>query len=219
MKKIIITGISIFLFFSTVGILINLHINSTTEEYIYHDPQKIPESYTALVLGAAVYRSGRPSGVLTDRLEKAIELYKKNIIKRILVSGDHGKKYYDEVNNMEKFLLSRGIPKKNLFLDHAGFNTYNSIERAKEIFQVRDMIIVTQEFHQPRSVYIARKKGIKAFGYIADERDYPKILFFRVREYFARIKSYFEVMLNLEAKFYGPEIPITGDSGLSRDQK
>ncbi len=217
MKKKIQSLFIIIIIFAVIGIAINFHIDYFTNEDIYNSTTDIPSAYTALILGAGVYKSGRPSAILKDRLLTAIDLYKKKKVKRLLVSGDHGKKYYDEVNNMKKFLLEKGIPKKDMFLDHAGFNTYNSIVRAKGIFQVKDLIIVTQEFHLPRAVYIAGKIGLKPMGLKADIQDYPKLNYFKMREYLAKIKSFFEVLLNINPRFKGPEIPITGDSGLSWD--
>ena len=211
-KKVIIfalLGMVIYLF------LIPELMGITTEKYIKKDCSKLPGTYTALVLGAQVYKSGNPSAILKDRLLKAMELYRKNIVKRFLLSGDHGSKYYDEVNNMKKFLLKNGVKGEDIFLDHAGFNTYSSIVRAKEVFVVTNLIIVTQEFHLPRAVYIARKKGMDAYGYIADRRQYTGMKYYKVREYFARIKSRFEVLFNVKPKYLGEEIPITGKSKLS----
>ncbi len=207
----------IFIIFNLIGVAINFHIDYLAKENIHNSATGMPSAYTALILGAGVYKSGKPSAILKDRLLKAIELYKNKKVKRLLVSGDHGKKYYDEVNNMKKFLLEKGIPKKDMFLDHAGFNTYNSIMRAKDIFQVKNLIIVTQEFHLPRALYIAGKIGLKPKGLKADIQNYPKLNYFKMREFLAKIKSFFEVLLNINPRFQGPEIPITGDSGLSWD--
>ena len=147
--KIILGIIGIILL---IGILINVYIESVTKKHIYSDINNVPKSYTGLVLGAFVSERGTPSYVLRQRLDKAVELYKAGKIERILVSGDHGKKNYDEVNGMKEYLLKNGIPLKDIFLDHAGFDTYSSMVRAKEIFEVDSVIIITQKFHLPRSV-------------------------------------------------------------------
>lgn len=197
--------------------VINWHINSYSEDYIYEKTDSIPKCYTALVLGAFVYNNGNPSGILRDRLDKGIELYTKKKINRFLLSGDHGTFKYDEVNNMKEYLLNKGVSTKDIFLDHAGFDTYNSAVRAKEIFNVENVIIVTQEFHLARAVYIARKKGLNAFGAIADKLKYPSLPYLKKREWLARIKAFIEVVTNRDPKFLGPKIPITGDSRLSYD--
>ncbi len=185
------------------------------KKYIYKESHKIPGTYTALVLGAKIHKNGTPSKVLQDRLSSALELYKKGIVKRFLLSGDHSRKRYNEVGEMKKYLLKNGVKSEDLFLDHTGFNTYSSIVRAKEIFLVTNLIIVTQKFHLPRAVYIARKKEMLAYGHIADRRNYPEMKYYVLREYFARIKSFVEVLFNLKPKFLGEQIPITGNSKLS----
>ena len=164
-----------------------------------------------------VYHSGYPSDYLKDRMDVAIELYKNKKVKRFLLSGDHGRKNYDEVNNMKKYLIDNGINTEDIFLDHAGFDTYNTMVRAKEIFQVTDAIIVTQEFHLSRAVYLARSKGITAFGIKADKRSYAAISKLKIRETIANVKAFIEVLINKSPKFLGSKIPITGNSKLSYD--
>ncbi len=212
-KKIFITGISSLLLL----VIINIYINNYSKEYIFKNPQKLKKSYTVLVLGAYVYRDGTLSAVLKDRALKALELYKNKTVSKILLSGDHGKKNYDEVNHMKNFLLKRGVPASDIFMDHAGFNTYNSIVRAKKIFLTKNLIIVTQKFHLPRAIYIARKKGLNAYGYIADRRIYLNNSYNKFREFFANIKAFIHVGINKSPKFLGPKIPITGDSKKSWD--
>ncbi len=213
LKAILILITIISFFISLVPFYISFRMN----KYIISAIADVPGSYTALVPGAMVYGSGRPSPILKDRLESALELYQNGIVKKILVSGDHGKKYYDEVNGMKKYLLQNGVDTADLFLDHAGFNTYNSIVRAKKVFDVKDVIISTQKYHLPRALFIARGKGINAYGYIADRRKYPQMNRYKKREYLARIKSFFEVKFFIKPKYLGNVIPITGDSRKSWD--
>lgn len=212
--KILLVILILFsLFILTMPFLLGISMN----KYIISNISDVPGSYTALVPGALVYNSGNPSPVLKDRLKSALDLYNKGIVKRILVSGDHGTKNYDEVNGMKRYLLRNGVDSSDIFLDHAGFNTYNSIVRAKKIFNVENMIITTQKYHLPRALFIARKKKINAYGYIADKRKYPLIRHYKRREYLARIKSYFEVKFFIPPKYLGKMIPITGDSRISWD--
>jgi SanA protein len=187
------------------------------KKFIFSSPTKLPNSYTCLILGAKVYKSGYPSVMLADRLKKGVELYKKGKVKRFLLSGDHGQKKYDEVNSMRKFLQKQGIPGNDIFLDHAGFNTYNSVARAKHIFEVSDVIIVTQKYHLSRAIFLARSLGLNAFGCVADKNIYPKMRKYKRREYLASFKAIFEAIFHPQPKYLGSIIPITGSSKLSWD--
>ena len=216
-KKII----KIVLFLLFVGIIVivtvNIHIKYSTKNFIISTNSKIPVKYTCIVLGAFVGEDGKPSTVLADRLNTALELYHIGKVKRFLLTGDHSRKTYDEVNNMKAYLHKQGVPFCDIFLDHAGFDTYNSMVRAKEIFQVNDAIIVTQEFHINRAVYIARKKGIDAYGFAAPMSNTKALYYLKFRESIARFKAFGEVLINRKPHFLGPQIPITGDSRLSYD--
>lgn len=207
----------IFCFLFSAFVLINLKVIINSKNYIYTDAKDAPYRYTGLVLGASVFSSGKPSTILADRLNKTIELYVEKRISRILVSGDHGTKDYDEVNNMKKYLVERGVPDSVIFTDHAGFDTYNSITRAKLIFGVDSLIIITQEFHLKRAIYIARQKGLIADGYIADTRRYASMPYLMLRESFANIKAFMEVAIKKDPVFFGEKIPIKGDSKKSHD--
>jgi SanA protein len=204
---------SIFL----VVLIVNVFIIWKSSRFIYKNANDVPSSYTALVLGALVSKSGYLSDFLQDRMDMALELYRAKKIKRFLLSGDHGHVDYDEVNNMKNYLIDKGVDTKDIFLDHAGFDTYNSMVRAKEIFEINDVIIVTQKFHLSRAVYIARCKGLNAYGMIADKRNYTSIKRLKLREVLANIKAFGEILFNREPKFLGDKIPITGDSKLSYD--
>ena len=212
--KIILGIIGIILL---IGILINVYIESVTKKHIYSDINNVPKSYTGLVLGAFVSERGTPSYVLRQRLDKAVELYKAGKIERILVSGDHGKKNYDEVNGMKEYLLKNGIPLKDIFLDHAGFDTYSSMVRAKEIFEVDSVIIITQKFHLPRSVYIARKKGLNAHGVVANTDNKYENLYNKGRDKISRVKAFFDVALGRKPKYLGEKIPIKGNNQKTLD--
>ena len=198
-------------------LIINIIVISKSRKFIYSEISNVPECYTALVLGAHVSESGYLSDFLQDRLDVAIELYKNGKIKRFLLSGDHGQSNYDEVNSMKHYLLNQGIDSNDVFLDHAGFDTYSSIVRAKEIFEVDKAIIVTQEFHLPRAIFLARSKGIDAYGIKADKRIYSSIKHSRIREIFANIKAVAELFIDKRPRFLGAKIPITGNSKLSYD--
>jgi len=216
-KKIFRIGLLSLIIAGIVYFAVNKYIHHISKKYIYTSLENIPAKYTCIVLGAHVGNDGTPSSVLADRLDAALELYRYGKIKRFLLTGDHGRKNYDEVNNMKRYLMEKEVPQKDIFLDHAGFDTYNSMVRAKEIFLVKEAIIVTQEFHLSRSIYIAQKKGIDVCGYAAfiDKTTYLNYLEFR--ESIANLKAFWEMLINRKPKFGGTKIPITGDSRLSYD--
>ncbi len=216
-KKIIKIGFVFFLLGIVFILLLDTYIQKSTKESIYIKSTDIPKAYTCLILGAKVYNNGKPSVILKDRLDAGLELYQKHKINRFLLSGDHGTKKYDEVNTMKNYLLNKGVPLKDIFLDHAGFDTYNSLLRAKQIFNITDLTIVTQKFHLKRSLFLANKIGLKANGFIADKHIYPFAKRMNFREKLANIKAFFEVSIHRKPKFLGNKIPITGDSSKSFD--
>jgi SanA protein len=197
---------------------INIYINRVSSNSLFTKVSELPSAYTALVLGAHVSKEGVPSSFLHDRLETAWLLYQQKKVKRLLLSGDHGTIGYDEVNNMRNYLLEKGVDTRDIFLDHAGFDTYNSIVRARDIFGVNEMIVVSQEFHLPRALYIANGKKVKAYGIVADQSDYGSLRYLKFRERIACLKAFIEVLINKEPKFRGEKIPITGDSRKSYDR-
>lgn len=170
-----------------------------------------------IVLGAKVYNDEILSQIYHDRIQTALELYRNGNTEKILISGDHGQKEYDEVNAAKDFLLGHGVPGDDIFLDHAGFDTYDSMYRARAVFDVKDAIIVTQAFHLPRAIYIARKLGIDVYGVSADKMLYSDAIWNNIRESLARVKAIIDVMLHSKPKYLGEMIPITGDGRLSWD--
>lgn len=181
--------------------------------------ESCPQAETAIILGARVYPNGTLSPVLADRVTTGIELYRQGKVKKLLLTGDHGQTTYDEVNHMRQFAMERGVPEKDIFMDHAGFSTYDSMYRARDIFVVSKAIIVTQEFHLPRALYIARTLGIEAFGVKADKRQYVGENYLQFREILARTKASAQIMLGMKPKYLGPEIPISGDGRATKDSK
>jgi SanA protein len=180
------------------------------------DVAKVPHAQAALVLGAQVYRDGRPSIMLTDRINAAAELYKAGRVDKVLLSGDHGRKTYDEVGTMRRILLAQGIPAQDIFTDHAGFDTWDSAQRARRVFDVQSAVVVTQKFHMARALYDARRAGLKATGYAADRRDYGTVMRrLEVREAAARVKTLGDAITGANPHFLGTEIPITGDGRVS----
>lgn len=197
---------------------INNYVRETGSRYIT-EPEQAPEADAILVLGAYVSPDGTVSDVLNDRLAVGYELYEQGKAPKIIVSGDHGRKDYDEVNAMKDFLSSKNVPEEDVFMDHAGFSTYESIYRARDIFQVKKLIIVTQEYHLMRAVFIARELGLEAYGVISDKRNYYYMSQYQLREIAARNKDFFLAkILKPEPTFLGEEIPVSGD-GRATDDK
>lgn len=216
MKLIKIIVILIF-----IGILIILGIN----EYIKYSvkdkiitEKDIAEDYNvALVLGAGL-KNGKPSPVLKDRLDTALMLYKNNKVSKIIVSGDHGNKNYDEVNVMKNYLKNEGVLSEDIFMDHAGFSTYDSIYRLREIFNVKKVIIVTQKYHLYRSLYIAKKLEIDAEGISATKRHYAGELKFVLREVIARDKDFVKTIFKPKSKYLGDAISVFGNGDITNDK-
>lgn len=184
-------------------------------------PTEVPKADAILVLGAYVTPNGTVSPMLNDRLTVAQELYQKGIADKLIVSGDHGRKDYDEVNTMKKFLMDRGISDQDIFMDHAGFSTYESLYRARDIFQARKIIIVTQEYHLKRAVFIARELGIEAYGVNSDLHDYGQVMVqYEVREIAARNKDFLMAkIIKPKPTFLGDAIPVFGDGRATNDKK
>ena len=147
---------------------VNLTIHKETRSYIYNDAASAPNAQVVLIPGAAILINGGLSPIFTDRVNTAIQLYEAKKVSKILVSGDNSTVSHNEVNPVRKYLLAKGIPDEDIFLDHAGFDTYSSMYRARDVFGVISMIIATQSFHLPRAVFIARHLGMNAFGINAD---------------------------------------------------
>lgn len=165
----------------------------------------------ALVLGAGVKDDGSPSDVLRDRLDVALSLYRAGRVDRILVSGDHRARSYDEPNAMRRYLEANGVPPEAIFMDHAGFDTYSSVWRAKHVFRAERVIVVTQDFHLPRALYVARSLGMAAEGASADRRVYRSIAWLHVRETVSRTKAVLDVAIARRPRHEGPPIDLHGD--------
>lgn len=191
---------------SAVIFLVNLLIYATTSSYIYKNVADVPKAQTAIILGAGIYSDGTLSSILKNRVDKAIELYKEKKISKILVSGDNSTIEHNEVNPVRNYLLRKGIPSEDIFLDHAGFDTYSTMYRARDIFKVSSVIIATQSFHLPRAVFIARNLGMEAYGIRADERNVHIKNY--IREIFANEKAVFDLVFHTKPKFLGKAIPI-----------
>jgi SanA protein len=220
-KKLLLTILFVFLivviFCVTAIFLMNWVVYKTYKPYICQI-EKAPLTQTAIVLGCLVYYDGTPCDMLIDRVKTGVNLYKTGKVKKILLTGDHGRTNYDEVNSMRRLTQKLGVPPQDIFMDHAGFNTYESMYRARDVFKVKSALIVTQDFHLDRALYIARKLGIEAYGISADRAQYWEIQYNWQREIPARVKAFIWVNITHPLpKFLGPVIPIEGDGRATRD--
>ena len=205
-----------FLFAILLPLGISIYLcASVKDQIITLDEAAKLDADAILVLGARVWDNGSPSGVLEDRLDTGISAYQAGVSDRLLMSGDHGQDDYDEVNAMKDYALEQGIPSESIFMDHAGFSTYESVYRARDIFQVKTVLIVTQEYHLYRALYIARALGLNAYGVAADRSVYSGIVGFEAREILARVKDFFYTLIQPLPTYLGDVIPITGDGNVT----
>ena len=171
-----------------------------------------------IVLGCRV-NGETPSPMLSDRLLRGIELYDMDAAPKLLMSGDHGRTNYDEVNAMKQFAIDRGVPSEDVFMDHAGFSTYETMYRAKEVFAAKRVLIVTQSYHLYRAVYIAEKLGLEAYGVSSDLQSYVRQDYYDFREILARDKDFVKTIFKPEPTYLGEVIPISGSGDLTNDKE
>jgi SanA protein len=219
-RKIIIFGFMTTIIMAAIILSVNEYVQQAGLKYI-SEAENTPEADAILILGARVYPDGNVSLMLYDRLTTGYELYKKSLAPKIIVSGDHGRKEYDEVNAMKSFLEEKDVPAEDIFMDHAGFSTYESLYRARDIFQVKKVLIVTQEFHLPRAVFIARELGLDAYGVVADKHIYHNVMLrSELREIAARNKDFLTAkVIKPLPKYLGEVIPVTGDGRVTDDRQ
>jgi SanA protein len=187
----------------------NIIISSTAEGQTYTDTDTIPANRVGLVLGTSNrLTNGSPNPYYTYRIDATIALYKARKIEFVLVSGDNGSIYYNEPNTIKKDLINGGIPEHVIFLDYAGFRTLDSMFRAKFVFGLDKVTVISQKFHNERAIYIAKQKGLKAIGFNAQDISTSQGLKVQIREYLARVKVFIDMVLNTQPKFYGATIEI-----------
>lgn len=217
MNKVIKYIIILVIVIIAVIVLINFYVKIITKKQIVQEEEITENVDCILVLGAGIW-GDKPSPMLEDRLLQAISLYNNNVSSKIIMSGDHGKQDYDEVNIMKQFAIEKGIPSENIFMDHAGFSSYESIYRAKEIFGAKKIIIVTQKYHLYRALYIANKLGIEARGVGADPRQYAGATYREFREILARNKDFVKCIFKPEPTYLGETIPVSGNGDITNDK-
>ena len=221
MLKILI--IIILILCALIGIMmlsINFYVVNKTKSKIVTEKQakELENVDCILVLGAGIW-GDKPSPMLEDRLLQGITLYNNQTSSKIIMSGDHGKEEYDEVNVMKDFAIEKGVKSEDIFMDHAGFSTYDSVYRAKEIFKAQKIIIVTQKYHLHRALYVAEKLGIEAYGVASDPREFRGQVVRELRDVLARDKDFFKCIIKPEPTYLGDTIPVSGNGDATNDKK
>ncbi len=216
--KILKYFLNLFLIIGIIIIGMNLFMVLSTNHQILTQTDQLEgeEIDCILVLGAGI-RGNFPSPMLEDRLLSSISLYEQKRSPKILVSGDHMNKNYDEVNVMKDYLIGHKIPSQDIFMDHAGISTYDSIYRAKKIFGVKKMMIVTQKYHLYRALYIANALDIDAYGIASNPREYSNQSKREIREILARTKDFLKVLFKPTSKYLGEPIDITQNGDITND--
>ena len=216
-KRIVLILIILLVLIALSILGLNLWVTLHAKKNIVSSSQELTRNYDCILILGAGLKNGQASPMLTDRLEKGIELYKQGKAPKLLMSGDHGQEQYDEVNAMKKTAVEAGIPSSDVFMDHAGFSTYDSMYRAKEVFRAKRVIIVTQRYHLYRALYIAEQIGLEAWGVAAEDVAYAGQSGREVREMLARIKDIGYCMIKPEPTYLGEAIPVTGNGDQTND--
>ena len=191
-------------------------IKKTESNIVTLEEAELSDVDCAVILGAGV-REGKPTPMLRDRLLVGIDLYKSGAVKKLIMSGDHGREEYDEVNAMKAYANELDVPSDDIFMDHAGFSTYETIYRAREIFEADSIIIVSPEYHLYRALYIAERLGLKAVGVAADLNTYRGQTRRDLREILARDKDFFKCIIKPKPTYLGDKIPVSGNGNLTND--
>lgn len=206
MNRYVRVGILVILVGALVALLIPIVIRVLVSPYLYSSEASLPVAEVAIVLGASV-QGNEPSPILAERANAAIQLFEDGKVSKILVTGDNATTKYDEVNPVQRYLLAAGIPPQDIFLDHAGFDTYSSMYRAKSVFDASSVVIVTQDFHLPRAVFTARMLGLQAYGYDAGQGS----IWDYAREIPASVKALWDIATRRMPEYLGTPYPLTGD--------
>ena len=215
--------VMILLCLALVGVIalcsINGYVKSVAKERILtvEETATLEDVDCIIVLGCQVRDDGTLSHMLRDRLMRGLEVYHAGATPKLLMSGDHGRKEYDEVNAMKQYAIENGVPSEHVFMDHAGFSTYETVYRAKEIFEADKVIIITQEYHLYRALYIADKLGLEAYGVSADLNKYVGQSMRDFREILARCKDWAMCIFKPEPTYLGESIPVNGNGDVTND--
>lgn len=198
---------------------IDLHVRLTAKAFFLTEQEasQVEDADCILVLGCGVRPDGTPSLMLQDRLNTGVRLYERQAAPKLLMSGDHSQVNYDEVNAMKAWAVEAEVPSEDVFMDHAGFSTYESMYRARDVFHAEKVIIVSQKYHLYRAVYDARRLGLEAWGVPAEDIAYYGQAYREAREVLARCKDFVYCLFRPLPTFLGDPIPVSGDGNLTND--
>lgn len=191
-------AVAVLLLISLLPVMAAIYVRQVTAQWRYESPQQVPNQRVAIVFGAGVWADGTPTPMLADRIQAAVTLYRLGRVQKLLMTGDNSTIYYDEVTTMKRYAMDLGVPEQDITLDYAGFSTYESCYRAREIFGIRAAVLVTQRFHLPRAVYTCRQMGIAAIGLATPDWEvygHKLMRYYNTRELLAVIKALIEVHL------------------------
>lgn len=216
-RIVLISFSSIIALFLLVLAVLNAYVIGYSDDYIlaFDSAIELNDIDCIIVLGAGIRPDGTMSAVLEERVRIGAELYISNVSDRILVSGDHSREDYNEVGAMKDYLVSLNIDPNIVFTDHAGFDTYDTMYRARDIFLAKRVLIVTQTFHMSRAIFIARELGLEAYGVVSDAENRYFRLKTEIREIFGRAKYVFDALFEPKPYFLGESIPIWGKASAS----
>lgn len=229
--KLFLVALAIVLLIAMASVFINYNVKQNTEDDIAYKVigeveidattrQELIEfeADCVLVLGAGIKDANTPSPMLRDRLDVGIELYKQGIAPKLLLTGDNGQLEHNEIHVMLNYVKDAGVPEEDIFCDHAGFSTYDSMYRASSIFDVQKAIVVTQEYHQYRALYIGKKLGLEVKGVSSDQKYYSGQAYRDFREFLARNKDFIKAFVKADPELGGEKIPISGSGVISHGE-
>lgn len=219
-KRILLVLAGLALVVSLCVLGVNIFVKSSVSDRIVTvEKAKDLNADCIIVLGAGLRPDGNPTWMLEDRIKVGDELYKNHAAPKIIMSGDHGRESYDEVNAMKKYAKHEGVPSKDIFMDHAGFETYDTMYRARDVFGAKKVIIVTQQYHLYRAMYAAKKLGLDAYGVSATKRKYDNKQWIRdIREWLARVKIFGKCITKPKPKYLGKKIDLSGSGDVTNDK-
>lgn len=200
----------------TFIIIANYLVDQATEKVIFTDIKSSPQTKLAIIFGAGI-KNNKPSRYLKDRLDAGISLYKNNKVDKILLSGDNGRDEHDELTVMKLYCFENGVDTTKIYIDYAGFDSYSTMYRAKHIFKVDTAILVSQEYHLARCVYLGDKLGIKSFGYSANVGSYPGYKYYAFREKISVAKAVLDIFRKRKPKYLGETVDVNGKSNYTKE--
>lgn len=190
-------------------------IVGSKDSIVSADEASISSADAIVVLGASVFADGTPSGILQDRLDDGIALYFARVAPKLIMSGDNGTESYNEVRVMKQYAIAQGVPSEDIFCDHAGFSTYESMYRAKYVFGCQRIVVATQTYHLYRALWSAKSLGMQATGVPSDYHEYQKQLQYDIREVPARTKDFFKALFRMPSTYVGDAISLDQDGDVT----